>query len=92
MNSYVTKKKSLKKDLARLLSIELGSFGSVCWDGEQVTVIISRTEFEQNYGKRLLQMHRAIEEYYPEREEDLFITIRDQAGLHQNVIKVWRSV
>ena len=87
-----TRKISLKKDIARLLSIELGDFGSVCCEGEQLTVIISRSEFEQNYGKRLLQLHRAIEEYCPERQEDLFITIRDQAGLHQNVIKVWRSV
>ena len=87
-----TKKISLKKDIARLLSIELGETGSVCYEGNQVTVIISSSEFEQNYGKRLLQMHRAIEEYYPERNEDLFITIRDNAGSHKNVIKVWRSL
>jgi hypothetical protein len=83
---------SLKKDIARLLSIEIGEIGSVCYEENQVTVIISNREFEQNYGKRLLQIHLAIEEYCPERHEELFITIRDQAGSHKNVIKVWRPL
>jgi hypothetical protein len=87
-----TRKISLKTDIARLLSIELGEIGSACYQGGQVIVTISSSEFERNFGERLLQMHRAIEEYCPERTEDLFIIIRDREGLHKRVIKVWKSL
>ena len=87
-----TKQISLKKDIVRLLSVELGEKVSVSCQTNQVMVIISSEDFEQNYGKILLQIHQTIEEYYPERAEHIFIIIRDTTGFHKNMIKVWKTL
>jgi hypothetical protein len=92
IKAMLTKPISFKKDIVRLLSVELGQKGSVCCQFDQVIVTISREDFEQNFGKILLQVHRTIEEYYPERTEHVFIFIRDPSGFHKNMIKVWKTL
>ena len=88
----LTKKISLIEDITRLLSIELSTGGLVTRKRECITVAISREDFEQHFGIIVLKRHRAVEEYCPDRNEDVFIFIRDTSGVHENRIKVWRSI
>jgi hypothetical protein len=81
----------LKNHITRLLSTEFGEAGMVTCPDEQVTVIISRNSCEQNYGNILQQIHRVIDEYCPDRSENVFILVRDETGSFKNVLKIWKS-
>jgi hypothetical protein len=87
----ITKELSLKTNISRLLSIELGGFGAVTCPGEHVTVIISLTDCENKFGDILQKIHRVIDDSYPDRDENLFILVRDETGSFQNVMKVWKT-
>jgi protein-arginine kinase activator protein McsA len=87
-----TKQLSLKTNIAHLLSIEFFNSGIVtCSDG-RVTVVMSRATCERNFDDIIQQIHRAIDECYPERSEDIFILVRDESGNFQNVMKIWKSI
>jgi len=86
-----TKELILTGDIAQLLCMELGDAGAVdCPDG-QLTVTLSRTNCEKNYGNIVRRIHRVIDRSYPERKENVFILVRDEAGVFQNVMKIWKS-
>jgi len=87
-----TKEFTLNEDIARLLRIELGDAGAVASLDGKITVILSRADFEKNYGNIIQQIHRVIDESYPDRSENVFILVRDEAGLFQNRMKIWKSV
>jgi hypothetical protein len=83
---------TLTEDIARSLRTALGGSGNVsCPDGK-ITVVLSRTDCEKNYGQVLQQIHRIIAEYCPERDEHIFIRVQDEAGLFQNVLKIWKTI
>jgi hypothetical protein len=83
---------TLTEDIARSLRTALGGSGNVsCPDGE-ITVALSRTDCEKNYGQVLQQIHRIIAECCPERDEHIFIRVQDEVGLFQNVLKIWKTI
>ena len=86
-----TKELMLKTNITRLLRAEFGEAVKVTCPNSQVTIVISRAACEQNYGNILQQIHRVIEEYYPDRCENIFILIRDEDGSFKNVFKIWKS-
>jgi len=81
----------LKLKVTRLLSLEFGTTGSVTFPGDQVILVISRADYEQRLGDVLQRVHRVIDEYCPHRSEHLFILLRDDAGVYENKIKIWKS-
>jgi hypothetical protein len=81
----------LKANITRLLAIEFGDAGIVSYTDNQVTVTINGTGCQHNFGNILQQIHRAIEESCPERKENVFILVRDEAGSFQNLMKIWKS-
>jgi len=81
----------IKENITRLLAIEFGDAGMVSCPDNQVTVTITGEGFRQNFGNILQQIHRVIDECCPERKENIFILIRDEAGSFQNLIKIWKS-
>ena len=83
---------SLQTDIARQLSTELGDSGMVTCRENQVTVVISLSNCEGNFGTILQRIHRVIDEYYPERSENIFIRVRDESGTFQHVMKIWKPV
>jgi hypothetical protein len=91
IKAMATKELVLKTNITRLLRTEFGEAGMVTCPDEQVTVIISRNSCEQNYGHILQQIHRVIEEYCPDRNEHIFILVRDEAGSFKNILKIWKS-
>jgi hypothetical protein len=86
-----TKELTLKTNITNLLRTEFGDAGVVTCPDNQVTVVISKNNCEQNYGNILQQIHRVIEEYCPNRNENVFILVRDEAGSFQNILKIWKS-
>jgi hypothetical protein len=82
---------TLTEDIARLLKMELGDSGEVSSNGT-ITVVLSSADCERNYGQIVLQIHRVIEEWCPDRYENVFIHVKDQAGAFHNVLKIWKSV
>jgi hypothetical protein len=87
-----TKALTLTGDIASSLRIELGGSADVsCPDGK-LTVVLSSIDCEKNYGHILLQIHRVIDERCPDRNENVFIHLQDQAGTFHNVLKIWKSV
>jgi hypothetical protein len=90
--AMATKELSLKTDIARLLRVEFGAAGVVTCPGKQITLTISTSSLQRNYGSVLQQIHRVINECYPDRTEHMFILICDEAGSFKNIIKVWKSV
>jgi len=88
----VVKELPLKEKIIRLLDIEFGESGAVTCPDEKITVVMSLNNCERNFGNILQQIHRVIDECYPERNENVFILIRDESGAFQNVLKIWKSV
>jgi len=86
------KKLPLNTNIARLLSIEFGNSGIVTCPCGQVTMVMSRSNCERNFGNILLQVHRLIDECYPERSEHIFIVLQDESGTFQSTLKIWKSV
>jgi hypothetical protein len=85
-----TEELTLTGDIVQLLRIELMDSCAIgCSDG-QVTVTLSRTNCEKNYGNIVQHIHRVIDRRYPERSENVFILLRDEAGVFQNVMKIWK--
>jgi len=81
----------LKTNITHLLSIEFGELGIVSCVNDQVTVVLSLNDCENNFGNILQQIHRVIDECYPNRKENVFILIKDESGAFQNVQKIWKS-
>ena len=79
----------LKAKITRLLAIELGAAGTVSCPDNQITVTI--TNCQHNFGNVLQQIHRAVDECCPERPENIYILLRDEAGTFQNLMKIWKS-
>jgi len=81
----------LKANITRLLVIEFGDAGMVSCTDDQVTVTITGTSCQHNFGNILQQIHRVIDECCPERKENVYILVRDEAGSFQNLMKIWKS-
>jgi hypothetical protein len=75
------KESCLKRNVSRLLSIEFGDSGAVTCTDSLIRAVISKINFAPNFGNILQQIQRVIDECYPDRNEDLFIQIEDEAGL-----------
>lgn len=86
-----TKELALKTNIIQLLSTAFDDAGTVTCPDELVTIVISRATCEQNYGNFLRQIHRVIDEYCPDRSENVFILVRDETGSFKNVLKIWKS-
>lgn len=86
------KELTFKDDIARLLRTELGNSGAVALTGEELSVTVSRTNYEQNYIAIVRQIHQLIDDHYPDRHENLFILMRDEAGNVQSKLKIWKPV
>ena len=82
---------AIKENITRLLATEFGEAGIVSCPDDQVTVIISGTACQQNFGNILQQIHRVIDDGCPERKENVFILVREEAGSFQNLMKIWKS-
>ena len=81
----------LKANITRLLAIEFGDAGIVSCPDNQVTVTITGAGCQHNFGNILQQIHRVIDECCPERKENVYILVRDEAGSFQNLMKIWKS-
>lgn len=86
------KELTFEDDIARLLCIELGNAGVVAFTGGQLSVTVSRADYEQNYIAIVRQIHQVIDEHYPDRHENLFILLRDEPGSVQSKVKIWKPV
>jgi hypothetical protein len=87
-----TKTLTLTEDITRLLHLELGDSGEIACPDGKVTVVLSSVDCEKNYGQIVQQIHRTIEEYCPDRYENVFIHVQDRAGAFHNILKIWKSV
>jgi hypothetical protein len=54
-------------------------------------VMIAGSGCQRNFGNILQGVQRVVEAGCPERAENLFILVRDEGGLFQNWIKIWKS-
>jgi hypothetical protein len=86
-----TKVLTLKRDIAGLLRMELGESAAISAPDGKVTVVLSHTDCEQNYGNILQRIHRVIDECCPDRHENVFIHLKDQTGTFHNMLKIWKS-
>ncbi len=84
--------RNLKAKVTQLLADEFGESGKVTPAGDQVIIVISRADYEQRHGEILQQIQRAIDKNCPVRSEHLFILVRDDAGIYENRVKIWKSV
>jgi hypothetical protein len=87
-----TKTLTLTQDIAGLLRVELGGSVAVNAPEGKLTVVLSSTDCEKNYGNILQRIHRIIDECCPDRHENVFIHLKDQTGTFHNVLKIWKSV
>jgi len=87
-----TEHRTIKTQIAELLSVEFSNSGVVTCPGDQIVVTISYESCQNNFGKVLLQIHRVIDEHYPDRNENLFIVICNDEDSFQNIIKIWKTV
>jgi hypothetical protein len=87
----IKKELPLKATITRLLSIEFGNTCLVTCPDNQITFTMTGNSCQQNFGETLQQIHRVIDECCPERHENVFILVRDEAGSFQNLMKIWKS-
>ncbi|HEX3934603.1 MAG TPA: hypothetical protein VHW43_07975 [Puia sp.] len=85
-----TKAASLATRITRLLDTEFGRSGTVTSPDDQLTIVISKKDCNENFGNVVRQIYQVIEEHCPERGEHVFILIRDENGSFKNLLKVWK--
>lgn len=85
-----SKEASLKINITQLLNAALGKAGSVSCPDDQLTIVISKKDCDENFGQVVSQIHRVIEQYCPDRGDHLFILVRDENGSFKNILKIWK--
>ena len=85
------KELSLNATVVQDLATEFGDEGIVSCPEDRIMVMIAGSGCQRNFGNILQRVHRVVEAGYPERAENLFILVRDEGGLFQNWIKIWKS-
>jgi hypothetical protein len=56
----------------------------------QVILEINNIEFEMHMGCLLQQLQRIIDHDYPDRDENLFLIIKNKERGIENIIKIWK--
>lgn len=75
-----------------MLAIEFDGIGTVSCPGNQVTITLTETGQQQNFGNILLGIHRTIDKSCPDRREDVYILVCYESGSFKNLIKIWKTV
>jgi hypothetical protein len=79
-------KRTLSEKIASVLQTELENYG----DGN-ILITLSPDDFQQRLGPIFIQTTQIIDQYFPERDEDIRIFFQDRNGRQQNVFRIWHS-
>ncbi|WP_345211203.1 hypothetical protein [Mucilaginibacter gynuensis] len=83
--------KKLQRKVASLLKTELKELYTITIRGIQIEISIPSTDFETRLGLLLQRIQQIIEAYFPSRQDDLLILIRDTGNRYANTFKIWKS-
>jgi hypothetical protein len=85
-------KKKFHAQVAVMLARELREEAEVYFQDMIIKVKMPLAAIESRLGAILLQIQRLVEKYFPERQEDIALLIRDGGSRYENVFKIWKPV
>jgi ABC-type microcin C transport system permease subunit YejB len=83
---------TLRSKVVKVLKREFTYDCTISSRMNQVILQVTNIDFEERLGRLLQLIQQIIDKYYPQREENLSIVIRDSGGMKENVFKIWKSV
>lgn len=84
--------KKLRSKVVKALKKEFTFECTISSRMNQVILNVRDIDFEQHLGQLLQQTQQIIDKYFPQREENLCLVIREIGGRNQNTFKIWKSV
>jgi hypothetical protein len=84
-------KRTLSEKIASVLQTELENYGNVVAGDGNILITLSPEDFQQRLGPIFIQTTQIIDQYFPERDEDIRIFFQDRNGRQQNVFRIWHS-
>lgn len=84
--------KKLRSKVVKALKKEFTFECTISSRMNQVILNVKGIDFEQHLGQLLQQTQQIIDKYFPQREDNLCLVIREMGGTNQNTFKIWKSV